>query len=82
MPWGSAGLLHGLVPGVHGTLGAVLNVLAFGTLVLTVLGVVLVFEDGLEGTSRWAWLAAVLVLPIVGPLAYLHRRSPNGPPEK
>lgn len=72
-----AGLLHGLVP-VHGTWGTVLNVAAFFALLLTAFAAVLVFEDEVVGKRRWLWIAAIVLLPVVGPLAYLYkRRSAN-----
>lgn len=76
-----ATLLHGLVP-VHGTLGVLLDVAAFLALLLTVLAVVLVFEDGVAGPRRWLWIAAIVLVPLVGPVAYiLHRRSRSPPDE-
>lgn len=73
-------LLHGLVP-VHGTLGTVLNVAAFFALLLAAFAAVLVFEDGVEGARRWLWIAAVVLVPVAGPIAYLYKRRSADPTE-
>lgn len=74
----TAGLLHSLVPG-HGPWATVLEVGLFVALLSAVFGVVLVSEDGLEGRRRWSWTAIVLLVPIVGTLAYLLRRRRFAP---
>lgn len=67
------GLLHGLVP-VHGAWGTALNVAAFGALVLAVLGLVVLFEDDPGGRRKWLWAAAIALVPVLGPVAYLATR--------
>lgn len=70
-------LLHSLVPG-HGIWATVLEVGLFVALLLAIFGAVVVSEAGLEGRTRWTWTALVLLVPVVGPLAYLLYRRRNG----
>lgn len=72
-----ASLLHGLVP-VHGPLGTALDLAAFLALLLTIFGLVLLFEDDPAGRRCWGWAAVIVLVPVVGPLAYLYRRASDG----
>lgn len=69
-------VLHGLLPG-EGPLATLVDVLAFGVLLLTVLALVLLGEDGsMDRRRKLLAGAGILFLPLVGPLVYLwHRRS-------
>lgn len=73
-PWA---LLHGLIP-VHGTLGTVLDVLFYLSLLLTAFAVVLVSEEDRERAWKLKWGAFVVLVPVVGPAIYLYSRSRNG----
>lgn len=69
--------LHSLVP-AHGALGIVLEVVGFLALLLAALGLVLLSEqDGLGRRRKLAWAGVILLVPVLGPAIYLHRR-PEG----
>ncbi len=68
-PW----LLHGLVPD-HGLIGTVANVGLNVAILLDALAGVLLFDGDLEGRSKAMWLAAILLLPIVGATIFLIQR--------
>lgn len=68
-PW----LLHGLLPD-HGVLGTVANVGFNVAIILDALAGVLLFEGDLDTRSKVAWLAAILLLPIIGATVFLIQR--------
>lgn len=69
---GPDAVLHASVGEGPGALA--IQVGGFLALVLAVLGLVLISEDGLEGVERWTWTAIVVLAPLIGPLAYLRAR--------
>jgi uncharacterized membrane protein len=69
-----SGLLHGgLVPG-HGPLAALGDLAIFMAFILTILGLVVLFEDTGSNSDRLRWGAIILFLPVAGPIWYLVRR--------
>lgn len=66
-----SGLLHGLAP-VSGALGFVLEILLYVGIFAAALAIVLLSERASSiGRDELLWGAAILALPLVGPMAYL-----------
>lgn len=72
-------ILHGVVPG-HGPWSAIGDVAVFLAFLLTILGVVVLFEGSASGAQRWKWVALIVLLPVVGPVYYLARRRQGKAP--
>lgn len=70
------GLAH--VLGAEGPWATVLEVGLAGALLLASFGLVLLSQDEVSTRQRVAWGALIVLVPIVGPLAYLLRRRRTG----
>lgn len=68
-PW----LLHGLLPD-HGVVGTVATVGVNLVILLDALAAVLLFDGDLATRSKLAWLAGILLVPVLGATVFLVQR--------